>query len=227
METWFFLIDSEPGEPFWNMALDEALLWTAAERPGPVLRFYQWARPAATFGLLQRYAEVEQWTDLRPLIRRPTGGGLVPHQNDWTYSVAIPPQHDWYHLKAKESYVRLHRWLAAAFQRVGFDVRLAPVANPEGLGRCFVGAEQHDLLLAGRKIGGAAQRRTRSGLLIQGSIQPPPPVDRQEWIEAVQSIATSWWQVRWKRFRPTTSLLELAHRLREEKYCQDTYNRRR
>ena len=47
-------------------------------------RFYAWLEPAATFGYFQRFAEVERMTLLRPLLRRPTGGGLVPHAADWT-----------------------------------------------------------------------------------------------------------------------------------------------
>src|SRR5687768_12129854 len=74
-----------------NMALDELLLSRAAEFGHPILRFYSWAEAAATFGYAQRIAEVESFTLLRPLIRRPTGGGLVPHDRDWTYSLVFPP----------------------------------------------------------------------------------------------------------------------------------------
>ena len=71
-----------------NMACDEVLLESALRLGQPVVRFYGWTEPAATFGYFQKYAEVEAMTELRPLIRRPTGGGLVPHAADWTYSVA-------------------------------------------------------------------------------------------------------------------------------------------
>ena len=90
MNSWF-LLQSGPGNPAFNMALDEALLEASAHVGKPVLRFYGWAEPAATFGYFQKFADVERATLLRPLIRRPTGGGIVPHDADWTYSLVFSP----------------------------------------------------------------------------------------------------------------------------------------
>jgi len=155
------------------MALDEALLESAPQRNSPLLRFYAWTEPAATFGYFQKFREVKGMTTLRPLIRRPTGGGLVPHEADWTYSLIFPPAHGWYELKATESYIKLHQWIQSAFKRNGLGTELAPRPDRESVGQCFMGAEQFDVLWEKRKIAGAAQRRTRQGLLIQGSVQPP------------------------------------------------------
>lgn len=74
--NWWWL-NSGPGEAAFNMALDEALLESVGKLGAPVLRFYGWTQPAATFGYFQHYAEIERTTLLRPLIRRPTGGGQV------------------------------------------------------------------------------------------------------------------------------------------------------
>ena len=126
-ETWFFL-SSGVGQSAVNMAMDEALLENAPLIGKPVLRFYGWTEPASTFGYSQKIAEVERVTMLRPLIRRPTGGGLVPHDRDWTYSAVFPPSHAWYELKATESYERIHQWIVDAFTRIGVDTRLAPWA---------------------------------------------------------------------------------------------------
>ncbi len=84
----------------YNMAADEALLESAPELGRPVLRFYGWKESAATFGYSQKYADMEKLTPLRPLVRRPTGGGLVPHDADWTYSLVVPAGHFWHRLKA-------------------------------------------------------------------------------------------------------------------------------
>src|ERR1051325_1104558 len=97
------------------MALDEALLEAMPRLRTPVLRFYNWTEPAASFGYFQRYAEVERMTPLRPLVRRPAAGGLVPHDADWTYSLAFPTGDEWYSLKAIESYEWVHRWIKSAY----------------------------------------------------------------------------------------------------------------
>lgn len=154
------------------MATDEALLDASFRLGRPVLRFYGWHEEAATFGNFQRYADVAAQTTLRPLIRRPTGGGLVPHAEDWTYSLVFPPMHFWYRLRAVESYRNVHRWIQLALEKAGIAVELSPSPRKSpSLGQCFVGAEQFDLLHECRKIAGAAQRRNRHGLLIQGSLQ--------------------------------------------------------
>src|SRR5262249_39703324 len=121
------------------MALDEALLETAPRLGQPVLRFYGWTEPAASFGYFQKYAEIERATVLRPLVRRPTGGGLVPHDADWTFSLAFPNGHAWYALRAPESYVRAHEWIRMAFARLGVEAELASNRKVALPGQCFAG----------------------------------------------------------------------------------------
>ena len=167
-----------------NMALDEVLLEQAAPIGAPVLRFYSWTEPAATFGYFQKYAEVEKLTNLRPLVRRPTGGGIVPHDADWTYSLIFPPGHPWYELKAVASYKRAHLWIQAAFREAGFPTHLAPEARKDSPGQCFAGAERFDLLWKDRKIAGAAQRRSRTpqSLTISSSVSGAPSAIRSRFV---------------------------------------------
>ncbi len=209
------------------MALDEALLEQAATIGQPVLRFYSWTEPAATFGYFQKYSEVEQLTKLRPLVRRPTGGGIVSHDADWTYSLIFPPKDPWYALKAVESYQRVHLWIQAAFAAAGLLTQLAPEARKEAPGQCFAGAERHDVLCKDRKIAGAAQRRSRQGLLIQGSIQPPRGIGREQWLEAFCRVATNQWNALWEPLELTSELQQHARQLATEKYGLASYNRRK
>ena len=130
----WYLLSSGPDDPAFNMALDEALLHAMPRLARPVLRFYGWTEPAASFGYFQRYADVERMTALRPLVRRPTGGGLVPHDADWTYSLAFPPCDGWYSLTATESYRRIHEWIQAAFASLDVATRIGS-RLPEGSGR--------------------------------------------------------------------------------------------
>jgi len=225
METWL-LLNSGPGAPAFNMAMDEALLEDVSRFARPVLRLYGWTEPAATFGYFQKIAEIEQTTPLRPLIRRPTGGGLVPHDADWTYSLAFPPGHEWYELRAEESYRRTHEWIQSAFSRLGVETELAPCCQKSAPGQCFVGHEKHDLLWRERKIAGAAQRRNKLGLLIQGSVQPPPiPVKRADWESAMVDAVTP--SATLVQISPTAELLARAAELEAAKYSQAAYNRKR
>jgi lipoate-protein ligase A len=220
--SWFY-IDTGKGESAWNMALDEALLHSVAGIRRPILRFYGWNEPAATFGYFQKFADIAAWTPLRPLIRRPTGGGLVPHDADWTYSVIVPPSHPWYELRAAESYLQLHRWVSAALRAANIPAELASTAHKEIPGQCFAGAEKHDILLNGRKIAGAAQRRAREGLLIQGSIQSlPNTADRVLWQECMRMNP-----VVWSEFELTDEIKAAAAEFTAKKYLQSSYNERR
>jgi lipoate-protein ligase A len=210
------------------MAVDEALLEAMHRLGYPILRFYGWTEPAASFGYFQKYAEVEQLTTLRPLIRRPTGGGIVPHVNDWTYSLVIPPHHEWYSLAATESYRRIHWWIQLAFDRLKVETELAPIAQKAQLGQCFVGHEQSDLLWRGRKIAGAAQRRRRDGLLIQGSVQPHSSLLlRADWEEAMRDAGSAAFGVNWRREQLDPKLKQRTLALMDTKYSRMSYNQRR
>src|SRR5439155_18790358 len=211
-ETWL-LLNSGAGAADLNMALDEALLQLASQLGKPVSRFYGWTERAASFGYSQKYGEVARLTWLRPLVRRPTGGGLVPHEADWTYSLVFPPGHWWYASRATESYQRIHEWLRDAFAKLSITTELAPGRRKELPGQCFVGAERFDLLWRGRKIAGAAQRRNRQGLLVQGSVLSPQPLARADWQKAMCDVARDKWRVQWSLFAPDAVLNQRAEEL--------------
>jgi lipoate-protein ligase A len=162
------------------------------------------------------------------LVRRPTGGGLVPHNGDWTYSLVFPASHTWHGLKARDSYQRAHQWMQRAFARLGVLTELAPHAHPGAPGQCFAGAEPLDVLWDGRKIAGAAQRRTPHGLLIQGSVQPPLlHLRRADWETAVCAVAQARWGVQWVALAPDAALTQRADELARAKYAQPAFNQRR
>ncbi len=227
MSSWL-VIRSGKCDAAFNMALDEALLEALPRLRAPALRFYGWTEPAATFGYFQKFSDVATATQLRPLIRRPTGGGIVPHAADWTYSAVFPHGHEWHLLKAEESYRRIHDWLRRAFQHLGVETELAPCCKKTLPGQCFAGYEKFDLLWQGKKIAGAAQRRNKLGLLIQGSVQPPPlALNRCDWENAMTHVGEPDSHGKWTAFNPDTGLLALANRLRADKFSQSCYNQKR
>jgi lipoate-protein ligase A len=223
----FLLLNSGKCAPAFNMALDEALLEAMPRLQKPILRFYGWTEAAASFGYFQKFSEVEIATLLRPLVRRPTGGGIVPHDADWTYSLAFPTGHEWYELKAVQSYQRVHEWIQKSFSKLNVPTELAPCCKKSLPGQCFVGHEKSDLLWHGKKIAGAAQRRTRDGLLIQGSVQPPFAQKRMEWQTAMSEVAQAEWGRAGLQFVPDECLIQRVEELIQQKCASVAYNQKR
>lgn len=151
-----------------NMALDEALLEAATL---PILRFYQWNRPSLSFGYFGKLAEAKAAGDGRELVRRWTGGGIVLHGDDLTYSFIVPARHPLSRHPAREIYEQTHSAIRDILQRAGRSVSMATAAAARVSDVCFANPVVADVLTGDTKIAGAAQRRTRLGLLQQGSIQ--------------------------------------------------------
>jgi lipoate-protein ligase A len=163
-----FFDDAVENSAALNMAVDEALFVTAT---APILRFYQWRRPSISFGYFGRYKEVAVEAGDREMVRRWTGGGTVPHGNDLTYSVVIPSSHPFFRQSSVEIYQAVHDAICRALEANGVEAALATDAAPKISEDCFANAVRADVLSGGRKIAGAAHRRSRAGLLHQGSIQ--------------------------------------------------------
>lgn len=175
--------DNEQRSAPLNMAIDEALLESATS---PTLRFYGWKRPSLSFGYFGKYQDAAIAGENRDLVRRWTGGGIVFHGADLTYSIIIP-NHDARFADASMSiYASVHDSLRHALVTSGHRAELAAVAgvadggamvDPESVrggykkDQCFANPVRADVMINGQKIAGAAQRRTRRGLLQQGSIQ--------------------------------------------------------
>ena len=152
-----------------NMAIDEVLLLSA---PVPILRVYGWAGPAVTYGYFERWEPVAAAFPGREWVRRWTGGGIVPHGEDWTYSLIVPRSDAFAQVGAGESYRVIHELLGEAMRAHGMEAGVTPQAAPKVSQACFENPAQYDLLAAaGHKIAGAAQRRSRFGMLHQGSVQ--------------------------------------------------------
>jgi lipoate-protein ligase A len=113
--------------------------------------------------------------------------------------------------------------MGTAFARLNVAATLAAESQKEIPGQCFAGPEKADLLWQGRKIAGAAQRRSRTGLLIQGSVQPPPALDRSVW----ESALCGTMEVEWKPLPDGLLPEELARRLEREKYGLAAFNQKR
>ena len=119
-------------------------------------------------------------------------------------------------------------WLRLAFAALKVETELAPCCKKSLPGQCFAGHEKFDLLWRGKKIAGAAQRRNQSGLLIQGSVQPPPlSLKRADFAVAMRGAAEKHFGAAWKDFAPSAALRARAEMLAAEKFSRADYNRKR
>ncbi len=212
-----------------NMAADFLLLQRYPVTTHARFRHYAWRGPAFTFGFSQKIAYVrEQIASLAPddhldVTRRPTGGGVVDHRNDWTFALVIPRGHALYDARATESYRQVHTDLVAALRELGQPVVLKESCDSEcrsplmgdgsdehalaskspingllpsrpsaGPTVCFIRPELYDVLHAdtGAKVAGAAQKRTKHGLLFQGSIARTALLPTLDW-DAFESAFTA------------------------------------
>ena len=227
--TWLLWADGEHS-PAFNMAADEVMLSTAPRRGRPVMRFYGWDRPAVSIGYVQRY-------DAAPagyaVVRRPTGGGVVYHDCDFTYSIAFPAGHWLTGLDRIASYDWINRALQLALAEVGVAAELARQAIPHGVDRtrmvCFTNPTRYDLLLDGRKIAGSAQRRTADGVLHQGSLNfgGALPVARQALSTAFAAACGKVFEVAMMPFEMDDALLGAINACAEARYDTAEWNRLR
>jgi lipoate-protein ligase A len=169
-ETITVLLDPEPHGAALNMAIDEVLLHGAT---APLLRLYSWSRPALSLGYFEKIADIEPTAAGRELVRRWTGGGVVLHGEDVTYTLIVPTACPFAQIPARESYRRIHEQVAFALRSAGVETQLAAQTAAKVSSGCFENPAEADLLAGSRKIAGAAQRRTRAGLLHQGSVLGP------------------------------------------------------
>lgn len=154
-----------------NMARDVALLEACDE---PILHFYQWKRPSATYGYFIKPEEHLQSTTL-DLARRPTGGGILFHLNDLAFSVLIPSSHPAYSLNTMDNYAFINTRISQALSHfMGKECSLLdkeqPPLDEHCRFFCMAKPTKYDVMFNGRKVGGGAQRRTKNGFLHQGSI---------------------------------------------------------
>jgi lipoyl(octanoyl) transferase len=210
--------DVVPRSSAMNMAMDEALLEAARI---PSIRFYRWNSPALSFGYFGNFAEVAEFAAARDLVRRWTGGGIVFHGGDLTYSITIPSDDAGFSESPMSIYEKTHGAIQRALQSSGEMAELASSTSPRISDSCFANAVRSDVILNGQKVAGAAQRRTRRGLLQQGSIQN---------VEVGNGLAKRFAQelgavLDERKF--DTALIRRAHEIAERKYGTTEWLRRR
>jgi lipoyl(octanoyl) transferase len=162
-----------------NMAIDEAIFREVQRSGGPpTIRLYGWLTPAVSIGYFQ-HADGE--IDLPAcrkggvtVVRRPTGGKAVYHDDDLTYAVIARENTSLFPPTILETYQVISRCLVQGLHNLGLEAILSAAGRASGEGAlaasCFFVSSLHELLVQGRKICGSAQMRSQGVFLQQGSL---------------------------------------------------------
>ena len=204
------------------MAIDEAL----AEAVGagasiPVVRLYGFSPPTLSLGRFQKTKGQFDFRRLRAdgvtMVRRPTGGHAVLHDDELTYSVALAKDGGAVSRK-REVYLFIARVLLAGLRNLGIEgtinaAQQGDVHNPD----CFGSAGEYEISgREGRKLIGSAQMTTRVAILQHGSIPMTNPGSNvTRYLEAGQPLES----------RPPSSLNEEAGRPLEYEEVREAFAR--
>ena len=174
---WRLLIDEEPQDGAWNMALDEALMALVAEGASPpVLRLYQWSPPCLSLGRRQPLAGVDTErlrADGYDIVRRETGGWAILHTDELTYSVTLTPNDPRADGPILDAYRKLSQGLVEGLALLGVHAEMKP-ASASGThnlsAACFEVPSAYEITAGGRKLIGSAQARPNGRVLQHGSL---------------------------------------------------------
>ncbi len=224
MEKCLLWLDGSHG-PYLNMAIDESLLERIDSLGKVVLRFYEWNIPSASFGYSQKPAAVTR-TGLT-LVRRPTGVGVVYHDVDLTYTMVVPAGHPICALNRMESYKVIHEPIMKAILDLGKGAHLAPdlgIKHDRATLQCFVSPSPNDVLAADdTKLAGAAQRRTRKGILHQGSVSLKAG-EHDRILNAIREELRKSFDFEYESFTPDAGFMAAAEKLAADKYSTTDWN---
>lgn len=175
-KTWRLILD-QAHEPNMNMAIDEAIMLCQIRKTSlPTLRFYRWLYPCLSIGKFQDPESICEWKDDLFIVRRPTGGGIVYHNEfSFTYSIVYKESSLVLPQGILSSYKQIHLGILQGLKRLGID---AQVYMPEDTSlktpptnNCFSSPVMFDIIYNDKKIAGAAQRRKFGTVLHQGEIR--------------------------------------------------------
>jgi lipoate-protein ligase A len=176
MKEWDFIIDDTPLDGSWNMAVDEYLFQSLTEDPKTIVRFYAWKNPTVSLGYSQKVLEVADVEFCKKhgidIVRRMTGGKLVLHHKEVTYSLASSDT-EIFTATLADSYRLISEALMKGLEMMGLAPSLASPAPQEyvrGNLPCFSYPSRNEVEVGGKKIIGSAQKRVGTNFIQHGSI---------------------------------------------------------
>jgi lipoate-protein ligase A len=160
----------------YNMDFDRYIFDEFEEgRRETTLRRYGWEKPCVSLGYTQG-ADIELNRSSCEkfgveIVKRPTGGGIVFHNEfELTYSFICGKDDTKLPKGLIESYKFISTIIIKAMRKVGVAAELSDTRHNEQARLCFSFPASYEIVLHGSKIVGSAQKRGRKALLQQGSI---------------------------------------------------------
>ncbi|MCB1107528.1 MAG: lipoate--protein ligase family protein [Chlamydiia bacterium] len=175
-----------------NMEIDRDLLERMKPSDSPILHFYDWEGDAATYGYFLDPGKYLNLEGARAkglsLARRPTGGGIIFHVSDLAFSVLVPADFPHFSLNTLDNYDfinnRVKKGVKTFFEKEPSLLPKDPTPLDESCRHfCMAKPTIYDVMLEGRKVAGAAQRRRKQGYLHQGSIAIALP--KESFLDAI------------------------------------------
>lgn len=171
VKTFWRLLDTGINNPYMNMAIDEGIVQAFSKKDLPILRFYDWSEPAISIGYNQRAVQLLEFglckKEKVPIVRRPTGGGVVFHCADITYSVILPNS---FIPNIQDTFLWIQSNIKKGLTALDINVNLYNIKESSPLRYCFTSPNISDLMAGGRKLAGLAGRRIKGKILCQGYI---------------------------------------------------------
>lgn len=156
------------------MAVDEALIKCFDHKSLPIFRIYSW-KPSISLG---RFSKINNNINLNgvkekniDLSRRMSGGGILIHGNEISYSLSLPKTFIKNH-GVKQNYKYLCSFLLKLYEKLSLKAYFACDINikEKKSELCLAGTEAYDIVINNKKIGGNAQRHTSNLLFQHGTI---------------------------------------------------------
>ena len=172
-----------------NMAIDIALARAVGKEYLPLtVRLYGWLKPTLSLGKLQKLDDVnleylkKEGIDI---VRRPTGGTAVLHEDEITYCFCLPGTSPWGKYRSQKIYLEISRLLCTSLRMLGIPAEIHEKTEYRRSAACYATTSKFEITLFGRKLVGSAQYRTRGFVLQHGSI--PLKLDLERYIHCFKN----------------------------------------
>lgn len=245
MEKKLRLLVHPKGAPAWNMAVDEALFISAKEKRGlPCLRVYTWKNPCVTAGCFVPYEDAQTFAAGNAssrrrltLVRRPTGGGIVLHDRDLTFSLSGHTASFFGAREINKTYAMIHQAVYEGFKICALFAQELFIMKDETRKRaesgrvkkkpsgvCFHEPVNNDVMLGSEKLAGGAQKRSGDAFLHQGTVKLPEMLSFTEGLKMLCGGMQSVFQMPFQISTLTADERSKARVLEQEKYRSKKWN---